>query len=514
MFLVSVDVSLTVTSMSLDAADVTVQSQDGLLVEGQDGSSLTLHDLTILPVGTDANLSTASSLIHHTGVGFAASSVSWTSDFVLRFLDHEPAGGVEAAVILEDVSVSAPPSPQDVPALLRLSAPIPTTLEIVDSLVDGTNSPSFSVPTAISVNADGAQVDVTIADTQIKDWQTIAMSFGGGTANVEIARVIATSSTGPLSSSITSGSLAVEDSLLTTTGDFQVFNSNVDTIFRNSTIVVNDGNGVFELSRGAVYNSTVIATTLQNNIDLTLRNSVLTGPCDGSSANIVSEGYNLIADTTTCNITGDTSGNILDVDPELDILADNGGPTPTMHPLAGSPVLDAGNPATPGSGGTACEATDQRGVSRPQDGTDDTSAVCDIGAVESMGVPDPVLDFGDAPWPYPTLEEDDGARHRVSMLFLGTGSSAEEDGLPDPDANGDNLDDGLTFLGSFVPGQSTGRSRRTPRWRSGGTSARTAPGTIPAINSRPSRASRRGPAPSSSRCRTGHRRATSLSGRG
>ena len=45
--------------------------------------------------------------------------------------------------------------------------------------------------------------------------------------------------------------------------------------------------------------------------------------------------------------------------------------------LTGSPAIDAGNPAAPGSGNGACEATDQRGVRRPG------GAACDIGAFEA-----------------------------------------------------------------------------------------------------------------------------------
>src|SRR5439155_11194254 len=45
----------------------------------------------------------------------------------------------------------------------------------------------------------------------------------------------------------------------------------------------------------------------------------------------------------------------------------------------GSPAVDAGNPASPGSGGTACAALDQRGFPRP------LGAACDIGAVERTG---------------------------------------------------------------------------------------------------------------------------------
>ena len=73
--------------------------------------------------------------------------------------------------------------------------------------------------------------------------------------------------------------------------------------------------------------------------------------------------------------------NLTGVSPNLGPLQDNGGPTPTHAPLTGSPVVDAGNPAVPGSSDTACEALDQQGVTRPQ------GARCDIGAVEVGGTP-------------------------------------------------------------------------------------------------------------------------------
>jgi hypothetical protein len=58
-------------------------------------------------------------------------------------------------------------------------------------------------------------------------------------------------------------------------------------------------------------------------------------------------------------------------------LAENGGPTQTRMPLAGSPAVDA-------AANSLCAATDQRGIGRPQDGNGDGSAVCDIGAVEFL----------------------------------------------------------------------------------------------------------------------------------
>jgi CSLREA domain-containing protein len=94
---------------------------------------------------------------------------------------------------------------------------------------------------------------------------------------------------------------------------------------------------------------------------------------------LTSGGYNLISDTTDCNITGSNAGNITDQNAGLEALADNGGPTPTHALKNTSPAVNSGSPAAPGSGGTACESTDQRGVARPQ------GPRCDIGSFELQG---------------------------------------------------------------------------------------------------------------------------------
>ncbi len=121
---------------------------------------------------------------------------------------------------------------------------------------------------------------------------------------------------------------------------------------------------------------------------LTLGNSILAQNTDtggeapdcSSSGNLTSQGYNLIQDTTGCTISGDTTGVLTGVDPTLHPLQNNGGPTFTHAMFAGSPAIDAGNPAVPGSGGSACEATDQRGHARPK------GVACDIGAFEASAV--------------------------------------------------------------------------------------------------------------------------------
>jgi hypothetical protein len=64
------------------------------------------------------------------------------------------------------------------------------------------------------------------------------------------------------------------------------------------------------------------------------------------------------------------------------VLGAYGGKTATQALGSGSAALDAGDPAVPGSGGTACEPNDQRGLPRTIDGNGDGVSQCDIGATE------------------------------------------------------------------------------------------------------------------------------------
>jgi len=129
-----------------------------------------------------------------------------------------------------------------------------------------------------------------------------------------------------------------------------------------------------------------------------LRNSIVAGnlhainpvspfyspDCDDNdnTSPVESEGYSLVGNANQCVLlVGGTNGDQVgitgaEIDPLLAPLADNGGLTQTHAPLDGSPALDAANPATPGSGGTACPATDQRGETRPQ------GVACDVGSLE------------------------------------------------------------------------------------------------------------------------------------
>jgi predicted outer membrane repeat protein len=136
--------------------------------------------------------------------------------------------------------------------------------------------------------------------------------------------------------------------------------SQPDAVSLESVTIANNSAAV----GGGVWN-TVGSFTAHDSI---LANNSATAPsspdCFGT---VTSGGYNLEG-AADCAFTA--TGDKQNSTPGLAPLASNGGPTQTLALQAGSPAIDAGDPACPPP------ATDQRGVSRPQ------GPRCDIGAFE------------------------------------------------------------------------------------------------------------------------------------
>jgi len=183
----------------------------------------------------------------------------------------------------------------------------------------------------------------------------ISYSGGGGIANVGALTVT--------NSTISGNSAQVGGGIYTSVGS--------TVTLANSTI---SGNSAYH--DGGIYNEG--AVTLTGTI--LAQNTASMAPDCGGTLTGGPGGHNLLGDNSDCSgltngVNGDQVGTDANpIDPKLGPLQDNGGPTQTQALLPGSAAIDA----IPTSTGL-CPATDQRGVSRP----DDNESFCDIGAYES-----------------------------------------------------------------------------------------------------------------------------------
>ena len=212
-----------------------------------------------------------------------------------------------------------------------------------------------------------------------------AASIGGGIYNAGAGTLTLTSSTVSGNSAGSAGS-----GLGGGVNNFGTLTLTNGTVSGNSA--GSDAGGIRNFGPVTLTNSTISGNTarfrggIQNDSSGTvnLKNSIIAGNTAtnsahcGGSGTLTSQGYNLVQDTSGCTINGVLTGNITGQDPLLGPLQDNSGPTFTHALLSGSPAIAAGNPATPGSGGNACTAKDQRGAGR-------VGAGCDIGAYEFGG---------------------------------------------------------------------------------------------------------------------------------
>ncbi len=128
-------------------------------------------------------------------------------------------------------------------------------------------------------------------------------------------------------------------------------------------LVVGDGGGIAN-SGSATLANTIVATN-------TATGTTPNGP--DVYGTVTSQGYNLIGNSS--GSSGFVATDLLNVNPVIGILQNNGGPTQTIAVLPGSPAIAAGSVALIPAGIT----TDQRGLPRTFNGK------VDIGAFQSRG---------------------------------------------------------------------------------------------------------------------------------
>lgn len=142
------------------------------------------------------------------------------------------------------------------------------------------------------------------------------------------------------------------------------------TLYQNQATLNSGGGGIYVNSGPLSLINTIIAKSTN-------------GDCVGSVASSVTGKNNLIEDTTySCGLTNGVDGNIVGSDPNLGAATGS----PAYFPLnPGSPAIDAGDNATCAAAPVNNES--QNGVTRPQDGDGNGTAVCDIGSYEKPAAP-------------------------------------------------------------------------------------------------------------------------------
>lgn len=163
------------------------------------------------------------------------------------------------------------------------------------------------------------------------------------------------------------------------TGTLNATNS---TLSRNTS---DNGAGLYNQNGSATLNNVTIHLSIglslyANGGTVTLGNTILSSAVSyqtcGGTGQVITNGYNLSADQTCTFLTAPS--DITNKDPLLEGIIFPSDGAAYHQPKLNSPVVNAGNPATPGSSSTACLVSDQRGQERPLNNR------CDIGAVEIL----------------------------------------------------------------------------------------------------------------------------------
>lgn len=258
------------------------------------------------------------------------------------------------------------------------------SLILTRTLVTGNSAPERAGAIAQSSSIPAQIFDSTIQANSAPDSGGLLVS-GGGLLMVRSAVISNTATsaagmriTGTLATLVNTtvsgndaqggaGGIAVNG----TAGQLNLFNT---TIAANRANLGSGGNGGgINIQAGS--HVTMVNSIIADNLDLGA-----TGDSPDCFGTIFSNDYSLVENGAGCVITGATANSIFGTAVNLGPLTRNGGPTLSHMPKAGSPVIDAGNPAGCLDQKGALLSVDQRGFARTAFG--ESATRCDMGAVE------------------------------------------------------------------------------------------------------------------------------------
>jgi hypothetical protein len=306
------------------------------------------------------------------------------STFSVTNFKDSGAGSLRAAVGASNATPGA-----DVITFLKTNGTVTLTggqLNITDSLTingPGANKLTVSGNNASRVFSVAAGATVSLVGMTIAEGARVSAGAGilnGGSLTLRSCTVTGNQlifdaqGGGGISSS---GVLQIFDSTIANNGGGNACGAGIRNLgtaaIVNSTLagnVTTVGGGIANFGTMTIQSSTVSGNSanqgggIYNDLvaNLTMGNTILAGnTVRGTSTfsdlygSLASTGYNLIGDTQ--GGSGFAATDLLNVDPKLGKLQNNGGPTQTMALLSGSPAINAGDQDT-----TGLSAYDQRGV--------------------------------------------------------------------------------------------------------------------------------------------------------
>lgn len=242
------------------------------------------------------------------------------------------------------------------------------------------NGGAIDLPASVN---DIAVNDCTFDNNVAEDDQGGAINGGEGitVTNSTFVRNLA------MFSSAEGGALYSDSGPVTVTNSTFTSNTSEGTPTDGGAAISNPS-GTTTLSYVTLSGNTSPADTLSLD-DATMFGVVIVNTLGGGvnctiNGTLTSLGYNYSSDAS-CAFAGTGDTNSGAANPGLGALASNGGPTQTMLPATGSPLIDKIPSASPCAGINIPE--DQRHLPRPSDGNNDGVLACDIGAVEVQAIP-------------------------------------------------------------------------------------------------------------------------------